>query len=121
MAIQTKSQQYLDDLQVDMRQNQRSLLYEALTRQSSQIEQVAGDDHRQFVDQVDVHQHNLPLFSEAPSTSIMQMQSSTEKVSKLRRHSKTAKTPAERARAYRERKKAFKNATIQQLTVDTIH
>lgn len=68
MAIQTASQQKLEDNQVAMRENQRSLLYEALSRQSSQAEQEAG-------------------------------------LTTLRRHSKTAKTPAERARAYRERKK----------------
>ncbi|GBP91230.1 hypothetical protein EVAR_60680_1 [Eumeta japonica] len=119
IAAQIAPQQNLEDSGVDMCQNHHSLLYKALSRQRSRDEQEVRDNHQQFIDQVDVHQQHLLLHSGVPSTSTKQTQNSTQKITVIRRHSKIAKTPAERSRAYRERKKALKNATNQQVMIGT--
>lgn len=101
---QTSTQEKSDE---DQAQNQRSLLFEALSRQNKQESQ---DNHRKLVVQVDLHQ-NPPFLSVTPSTSTAEMESDdTQNVAKLRRHRKIAKTPAERARDYRKRKKELARA-----------
>lgn len=107
-------QHMLGDNLSDMRP--RSLLYEALSRQSRQGTQETEDNYRQFVVQVDVHQQDLS--AEAPSTSAMHMPPSTDNMSTVSRKSKKAKTSAERVRAHRQRKNALKNTSNQQSMVD---
>uniref|UniRef100_A0A1B6D3E5 Uncharacterized protein n=1 Tax=Clastoptera arizonana TaxID=38151 RepID=A0A1B6D3E5_9HEMI len=77
-----------------MHENHHSLLYQALTRQNRQVKQKAVDDYQQFAFQVEVHQQNLPLLSESISSRTVQMQSSTQNATGIKRQSETAQTPA---------------------------
>lgn len=74
-AVQTESQQNIDYNLVDKDEDQHLLLYESLLRQN-------------------ILQEDVPLLPESPPTNTMQMQSSAQTQSSLRKHSEIAKTPA---------------------------